>query len=81
MDKATVTGKGQVTLPRRIRERLKIEVGDKLLFDVEDGELRVRVVHGRGVGDLFDALPGVKAYAGDGLERDAVRAGFLADQP
>lgn len=81
MDKATVTGKGQVTLPRRIRERLKIEVGDKLLFDVEDGELRVRVVHGRGVGDLFNALPGVEAYAGDDAEREAARAGFLTDQP
>ena len=81
MDKATVTGKGQVTLPRRIRERLKIEVGDKLLFDVEDGELRVRVVHGRGVGDLFSALPGVEAYAGDEAERGAARTGFLTDQP
>ena len=81
MDKATVTGKGQVTLPRRIRERLKIEVGDKLLFDVEGGELRVRVVHGRGVGELFAALPGVEAYAGDEVERAAARAGFLADQP
>lgn len=81
VDKATVTGKGQVTLPRRIRERLKIEIGDKLLFDVEDGELRVRVVHGRGVGDLFAALPGVEVYAGDEAEREAMRAGFRAEQP
>lgn len=81
MDKATVTGKGQVTLPRRIRERLKIEVGDKLLFDIEDDELRVRVVHGRGVGELFDALPGVEAYAGEEAERKAARTGFLAEKP
>lgn len=80
MDKATVTGKGQVTLPRQIRKRLKIEVGDKLLFDIEDGELRVRIVHGRGVGELFAALPGVEAYAGDATEREAVRTGFLADR-
>lgn len=80
MDKATVTGKGQVTLPRQIRERLKIEVGDKLLFDIEDGELRVRIVHGRGVGELFAALPGTEAYAGDAAEREAVRSGFLADR-
>lgn len=81
MDKATVTGKGQVTLPRQIRERLKIEVGDKLLFDVKDGELRVRVVHGRGVSELFAALPGVEAYAGDEAERETARAGFLTNQP
>jgi len=76
MDKATVTGKGQVTLPRRIRERLGIETGDKLLFDIEEGELRVRVLHGRGVGALFESLPGVEAYAGEEAERRAIREGF-----
>lgn len=80
MDKATVTGKGQVTLPQRIRERLKIKIGDKLLFDIEDGELRVRVMHSRGIGELFDTLPGVESYAGDEAEREAGRTGFLADQ-
>ena len=77
MDKATVTGKGQVTLPRRIREALAIEVGDKLLFDIDDGELRVRVLHDRSVNDLFAALPGVEAYAGEDAEREAAQAGFL----
>lgn len=81
MEKATVTGKGQITLPRRIRERLNIEIGDKLLFDIENGELRVRVMHGRKVGDLFASLPGVKAYAGEDAERQAARAGFVDDQP
>ncbi len=80
MEKATVTGKGQITLPRRIRERLSIEVGDKLLFDVEDGELRVRVMHGRKIGDLFTSLPGVEAYAGEDAERQAMEAGFLKDK-
>lgn len=81
MEKATVTGKGQITLPRRIRERLNIEVGDKLLFEIENGELRVRVMHGRKIGDLFASLPGVEAYAGEDAERQAVRAGFIDDQP
>lgn len=81
MDKATVTGKGQVTLPRRIRERLNIETGDKLLFEIENGELRVRVVHSRGIEDLFDLLPGVERYAGEEVERQARQAGFLEHQP
>jgi AbrB family looped-hinge helix DNA binding protein len=72
MDKATVTGKGQVTLPQRIREALAIETGDKLLFDIEDDQLRVRVIHGRGVRDLFASLPGVDTYAGEDAERQAV---------
>ena len=41
MEKAVVTGEGQVTLPRRIREALNIESGDKLLFEVEDGGFTV----------------------------------------
>jgi antitoxin PrlF len=76
VDKATVTGKGQVTLPRRIRERLGIETGDKLLFDIEEGELRVRVLHGRGISSLFESLPGVETYAGEEAERRAVWEGF-----
>lgn len=80
MDKATVTGKGQVTLPQRIREALAIETGDKLLFDIEEGELRVRVLHGRSVSELFASLPGVEAYAGDDIERQAAQSGFLENQ-
>ncbi len=76
MEKATVTGKGQITLPRRIRERLNIEIGDKLLFDIKDGELRVRVIHGRKISELFASLPGVEAYAGEDAERQAVKSGF-----
>lgn len=76
MDKATVTGKGQVTLPRRIRERLGIETGDKLLFDIEGSELRIRVVHVRKIDSLFASLPGVEAYAGEEAEKQAVREGL-----
>ena len=81
MDKATVTGKGQITLPRRIREALDIETGDKLLFNIEDGELRVRVMHGRKISELFASLPGVGAYQGEDAEHEAARAGFVDDQP
>jgi len=40
---ATVTSKGQVTIPKEIRETLSIEAGTELEFVVEqDGELTVR---------------------------------------
>jgi len=40
---ATVTSKGQVTIPKEIRETLRIEAGTELEFVVEqDGELTVR---------------------------------------
>ena len=65
-----------MTLPRRIRERLGIETGDKLLFDIEGDELRVRVVHGRKINSLFALLPGVEGYVGEEAERQAVQEGF-----
>jgi AbrB family looped-hinge helix DNA binding protein len=43
MPTATVTSKGQVTLPRKIREALKVGPGDRIDFVLgPDGEIRVR---------------------------------------
>jgi AbrB family looped-hinge helix DNA binding protein len=42
MPSATLTSKGQITVPRQIRERLGLEQGDVLDFEVlPGGELRV----------------------------------------
>ena len=47
MNTAKVTSKGQVTIPKEVRELMAIETGDRLAFDLEeDGRLRVsRVRH------------------------------------
>jgi AbrB family looped-hinge helix DNA binding protein len=38
-----VTTKGQVTLPKEIRERLHVQAGDTLAYEVQsDGAVRVR---------------------------------------
>jgi len=43
MPTATVTSKGQVTLPQKIREALRIRPGDRIDFVLgEDGEVWVR---------------------------------------
>lgn len=36
MSAATVTSKGQITIPKFIRERLKIQTGDKVHFFIDD---------------------------------------------
>ena len=42
---ATITSKGQVTLPKPIRDRLHLRPGDKIDFVVDaDGDLRVVAV-------------------------------------
>ncbi len=39
----TITSKGQVTIPKRIRDSLKLEPGAKVTFDVnKDGEIVLR---------------------------------------
>lgn len=40
---STITSKGQVTLPKRIRDQLKLKPGDRLRFDaLPDGTLLAR---------------------------------------
>ena len=53
---ATITSKGQLTLPKEIRDQLGLVAGSKLDFIVEaDGSLRVRPLR-RGAADLFGLL-------------------------
>ena len=43
-DDATLTSKGQVTIPKRIREQLGLEAGTEVEFILDDdGSLRVRL--------------------------------------
>ena len=54
---ATITSKGQVTLPKPIRDRLDLKAGDRIAFSVEDGgRLVVTPVTGS-VMDLAGMLP------------------------
>ena len=42
--RARITSKGQPTIPKEVRRALGVRKGDSLLFEVDDGEVRVRVV-------------------------------------
>lgn len=42
MPKATLTSKGQITLPKPVREALGVHPGDRVAFDIrEDGTITV----------------------------------------
>ena len=73
---STVTDKGQVTVPKAIRDRLGIGPGSKLEFEL-DGEdtLRVRVLT-RGSAGLFGLLarPGEDARSLEEMESGIVAA-------
>jgi antitoxin PrlF len=55
MPTATVTTKGQVTIPRSIRQALKVGAGDRLDFILE-AEGRVVVRPARGLGEIKGLL-------------------------
>ena len=49
MNTARVTSKGQVTIPKRVRNLMAIETGDRLAFEFfEDGSLHVRRIPSEG---------------------------------
>lgn len=54
---ATVTSKGQITIPREIRRQLGLRAGDRVNFDIEGG----RTIMGRAEesSNPFDACIGV----------------------
>jgi AbrB family looped-hinge helix DNA binding protein len=44
MSESTLTSKGQITIPKAVRERLHLEPGDKVYFEVQDdGSVRMLV--------------------------------------
>jgi AbrB family looped-hinge helix DNA binding protein len=57
-EETTVSDRGMVTIPAKLRRRLGIEAGDKLRWNVDDeGRLSVEVVHQReGVFDDFEPV-------------------------
>jgi len=71
---ATLTTKGQVTIPKKIRESLKLHTGDKIeIIVTEKREAIIRPVSKK-VDDVFGKLhkPGRKAVSLEAMD-DAIR--------
>jgi antitoxin PrlF len=72
---ATVTSKGQITIPKEIRDALKVGVGDRLDFVLEG---HGRVVVRPGLADVLDLKgllhrPGRKAVSIEAMNEAIVR--------
>ena len=62
---ATLTSKGQVTIPRTVRSHLRLNAGSRLDFIIgEDGEVRLRTVR-KSVDEVYGMLGrmGVRALS------------------
>jgi antitoxin PrlF len=63
MSESTISSKGQVTIPKAIRTRMHLKVGDRLRFVVEaDGSVRLAAAT-RDVSTLREILPRPKRRA------------------
>lgn len=78
MPVARMTSKGQVTVPKSVREALGLCPGDGLNFDLRDGQA---LVSKQGeIGDLAGALPlpaSARGRSWEGLRQEALRAWAL----
>lgn len=70
---ATVTTKGQITIPKAIREALDIQQKDRLLFVVEDEHIVVKPLRHRPLSELYGALPATKSYPGHQAIRETTQ--------
>jgi antitoxin PrlF len=69
MIRATVTSKGQVTIPVEVRKALGVKAGDKLRFELHENGFRVvREIEE----NVFEKWRGIGDFPGMGKGRDAL---------
>lgn len=70
MSTATVTSKGQVTIPAKIRQQLSLRAGDRLQFESTGQEVSIRVVPKRELADFAGILRSAKPFPGTRAVRE-----------
>jgi AbrB family looped-hinge helix DNA binding protein len=71
----SVTSKGQVTIPKRVREALGITPGSKVDFDLEGGGARLKLVHKHVTSNIEDASA-ILSYAGPRIPVSQMHGGL-----
>jgi AbrB family looped-hinge helix DNA binding protein len=69
----TVTAKGQVTIPKQIRDRLGIQESDQLLFVAGADRLVLIPLRRRPLSELYNALPATRPFPGHQAVREQIR--------
>jgi len=73
MATATVTSKGQVTIPKAIREALGIHEKSRLLFVIEGDSVRVVPIGRRSLAELAGSIRVNERWPGMAAAREAYR--------
>lgn len=72
MVKTTLSSKGQVTIPKEIREFLGVKAGDGVRFEIRGEEVIVRPVRRQSLESLMGSLKSKVPYRGREAEREAM---------
>lgn len=72
MNRATLDGRGRLTIPKNVREYLDLRSGDRVSFKFEDASVRLRVERRKDLEELKGSLPATREYPGRGGEREAM---------
>lgn len=75
MARATMTSKGQVTVPKEIRDYLGIDAGDRISFEIRDGGGVVLEAETSDVRELKGMLPAPRKAVSVEEMTEAVREG------
>jgi AbrB family looped-hinge helix DNA binding protein len=73
MRKTKITFKGQVTIPKEIREALTIQEGDSVIFEVQGDHAVLKPLRKKSVADFYGVLPATRPYPGSEAIRREVR--------
>ena len=64
MQQAKVTFKGQITIPKAVREALDIQAGDSVTFRLEGDHAVVKPLKKKALLDFYGAFPARRPYPG-----------------
>lgn len=72
MVKTTLSSKGQVTIPKEVREFLGVKAGDGVRFEIRGDEVVIRPVRRQSLESLMGSLKSEVAWRGREAEREAM---------
>lgn len=79
MSRSKLTSKGQITVPKDVRERLGLKSGDRVVFEFEGDSVRLRVEERRSLEELRGSLPATQEYPGKDAERHAAHGHVIRE--
>ena len=72
MNKAKVTFKGQVTIPKEVRNSLDIKEGDSVIFVIQKDHAVLKPLKKKSLKDFYGILPATQPYSGMESVREKV---------